>query len=119
MRGVNKSIISGNVSGKILFSNTDSGSPACSFNVASDNFLFGGQVVSVWVRVNVYGEGIVNLCKSRLSKGQYIIIFGELMNRQGPTGPLTEIRARELIFSPFDSRSETSEENGYDGSSDE
>jgi len=50
------------------------------------------------VKVNVYVEALVKLCRLRLQKGCYIIVEGELMNRNTPSGRLTEVRAWEILF---------------------
>lgn len=99
MRGLNKVIISGNVTGAIEFGKTNSGAQdACGFHVASDRHTSGGGVVTAYIKVNVYVDGLVKICKTRLSKGIYVLVEGELMNRDGQHGDLTEVRAREIIF---------------------
>lgn len=92
MRGINRVIISGNVSEDIQFATTVSGTERtlCTFYLASDRHAQ-GAVVTAWVKVNVYIEALVNLCQQRLRKGAYVIVEGELMNRG-------EVRAREIIF---------------------
>lgn len=97
MRGLNKVIISGNVGGRITFNSTPSGTEACSFQLASDRPIQGG-VVTAWVKINAYDDQLVRVCKGRLVKGLYVLVEGELMNREGVYGELTEIRAREVIF---------------------
>lgn len=97
MRGINKVILSGNVTGKIEYGRTDSGSEVCAFIVASDRHTSGG-VVTAYIKVNVYIEGLVKLCRNRLDKGCYLLVEGELMNRSVPSGKLTEVRAWEIIF---------------------
>lgn len=91
-------IISGNVSGDINFSELPGGDPALSFALASDRRDGGGGQVTVWARVNVYIIPLIDICRIRLKKGGYVLIDGELMNREGVHGKLTEIRAREIIF---------------------
>jgi single-stranded DNA-binding protein len=103
MRGINKVIVSGNVSEDVQFVQT-SGSreqTLCTFHVASDRHTQ-GQVVTAWVKVNVYIEALVKLCKTRMKKGVYVLVEGELMNRG-------EVRARELIFLPTGGRGDESE----------
>jgi single-stranded DNA-binding protein len=97
VRGINRVIISGNISGRVSYNETSSGTPACSFSLASDRYA-SGSVVTAWVKVNVYGDGLVRTCSERLIKGLYVLVEGELMNRGGQTGELTEIRAKEIIF---------------------
>jgi single-stranded DNA-binding protein len=101
MRGINRVIISGNVGGQMSFKATGNGSAACSFFLASDRHSSGGAVVSAWVKINAYGDNFVRICRSRLEKGVYVLVEGELMNRDGPQlGELVEVRAREIIFLP-------------------
>lgn len=97
MRGVNKVIISGNVSGNNVFNKTGAGVEACSFKLASDRRSPQGNVTA-WVKINAYGEGLVRICKERLEKGVYVIVEGELMNREGTLGELIEVRAKEIVF---------------------
>lgn len=97
MRGINRAIVSGNVKGKITFSPTGSGTNACSFTLASDRHASGG-VVTAWIKINAYGDGLVDICRRRLNKGVYVLVEGELMNRDGQMGELTEIRAKDIIF---------------------
>jgi len=111
MRGLNKVIISGNVGAQISFDNTASGTPACSFFLASDRYSSGGAVVSAWVKINVYGDGLVRICRSRLEKGGYVLVEGELMNRDGQLGELVEVRAREVIFLPRAQEQEDKEDS--------
>lgn len=104
MRGLNETQQAGNVSGPIKFGETTSGDSACSFMLAVDK----GNLPTMWVRVNVYGA-LVGICEKKLRKGLYVIVTGELMNRQransveGMNGfahgeTLTEIRARDVVF---------------------
>ena len=110
MRGLNRVIISGNVGAQISFNNTSSGMPACSFFLASDRHAGRGSVVSAWVKINVYGDDFVRICRARLEKGGYVLVEGELMNRDGQLGELVEVRAREVIFLPRDDESEKEED---------
>jgi len=96
MRGVNSVILSGNV-GKVNFGTMNSGADVLSFTVASDRYG-NGDKITVWVKINVYVENLIRICKSKLSRGGYVIVQGELMNREGQHGELTEVRAREVIF---------------------
>lgn len=98
MRGINKVIVSGNVTGAIEFGKTQAGLEVCGFHVASDRHTSGGGVVTAFIKVNVYVDGLVRICKTRLIKGIYVLVEGELMNREGQHGDLTEVRAREVIF---------------------
>ena len=100
MRGLNKLIISGNVSGDINYATLPSGGEVLSFSIASDRRSSGGGVLTVWVRINVFMEPLVRICRERLVKGGYVLVEGELMNRDGNCGRLTEVRAWEIIFVP-------------------
>jgi len=97
VRGINKVIISGNVAGNINFAELPEGASALSFSVASDRKA-NGSTITAWVKINVYHEALVRICRSRLAKGNYVLVEGELMNREGQHGELTEVRAREIIF---------------------
>jgi single stranded DNA-binding protein len=98
VRGLNHVVLAGNVSGSISFGNLPNGAAVVSFLLASDRATPGGGAVTAWVKVNVYREGLVNICDQRLEKGAYVLVEGELMNRDGVHGQLTEVRAREIIF---------------------
>lgn len=98
MRGINRVILSGNATSSINYSTTGSGSPVCTFVVASSRPGANGSTVSSYVKINAYSNGLVDLCRSRLRQGSYIIVEGELMNRDGKLGELTEVRARDLVF---------------------
>ena len=94
MRGVNTTIFAGNVGGKIMFGTTSLGNDCCSFQLASEdkhNFV-------TWARINAYG-GLVDVCRKWVHKGCYVIVEGELMNREKSTDgqKLTEIKASQVI----------------------
>lgn len=116
MRGLNHTVISGNIS-KFWFGETSAGVLACGFNLASNQHSSRGTR-TVWVKVNVYGE-FVNVCKTRLMKGLYVIVHGELMLREGQCCDHLEIRAHEVIFvSPPRNLSEPEpepEQENFDG----
>jgi single stranded DNA-binding protein len=97
MRGLNRVILSGNVGGSILFKETDKGTPACSFSLASDRHS-DGQIVTTWVKINAFGPGLVDVCKTNIEKGVYVLVEGELMNREGKLGMLTEVRLHNIVF---------------------
>lgn len=100
MRGLNKVIISGNVTGSIEFGRTGKGDEVCGFHIASDRHTFGGSIVTAFIKINVYTDKLVRVCKGKLVKGVYVLVEGELMNRDGQHGGLTEVRAKEIIFLP-------------------
>ena len=97
MRGVNLVTISGNVTADINFASLPGGEDAVSFMIVSDRRSEGVKV-SAKVKINVYIEQLIGICKPRLVRGIYVIVVGELMNRDGNHGKLTEVRAREIIF---------------------
>ena len=99
MRGVNRVIISGNASDSARFHSTGSGTACATFKIACDRRGANkGETVTAWVKINVYGDSLVEICRMRLRKGVYVIVEGELMNRDGAAGEVTEIRAKELVF---------------------
>ncbi len=101
MIGVNTTNISGNVTGRIVFQSTKVKQiPACSFSIVSTRKGPRGGTVSACVKINAYGEGLVKLCETSLKKGTYVYVQGELMNRPGHHGELTEVRANQIIFNP-------------------
>ena len=104
--GHNQVLISGLVEGRVLSGTTGDGGEACSFLVASSD---GGQKLTR-VRVNAYGSVAVQ-CEQESCIGAYCVITGELMNRPGKYGKLTEIRAKKVEFFP-------DIDNGEQGASD-
>lgn len=105
MKGINRVVISGNVSTQATYGNTAGGVGACSFKMESERRSKQGTVVAA-VKINVYGDALVAICQDRLYKGVYVIVEGELMNREGSKGELTEVRAKEIIFVDLKPRSE-------------
>lgn len=97
MHGVNKIVISGNVTNTIVFNKTRSGRDVCTFSMVSERQSSGGGH-KVYAKINVYMEGLVAVCRERLEKSVYVIVEGELMNRDGRSEELTEVRARDIIF---------------------
>ena len=109
MRGHNQVWVSGYVEGKILSSTTRDGGPAFSFSVSSED---SGQNLTR-VRINAYGP-IARQCDDEAVRGAYCHVVGELMNRSGKFGKLTEIRAKKVdFFSATDD-----DEGGQDGTED-
>lgn len=107
MKGHNKVWISGNVGGKIVHSQTRDSNPACSFSLASEQEGRG----ATWVRVNCYGQLAIKL-KDFLKRGAYLSVEGELMNRAGKFGELTEVRAKDVI--PILPGKDSEGEDNYD-----
>lgn len=93
MRGHNQVWVSGEVGGRLVVGQTRDGGEACSFSMA-----IGGLRQTTWVRINAYGH-LVSTLKEKAAKGAYLQVVGELMNRDGKCGELTEIRAVDIIFS--------------------
>lgn len=98
-KGINKVFLAGNVLDNIEYGKVGNGSEALTFQIASDRKSASG-VVTAYVKVNVYVEGLIRICKLKLIKGCYVVVEGELMNREGRHGDLLEVRAREIIFPP-------------------
>jgi single-stranded DNA-binding protein len=96
VRGLNKVILTGNVTGPGDYDENNSGLRG-SFQVASDRHNR-GDVITAYVRVNVFIDSLARACQRKLAKGTYVIVEGELMNRQGSHEKLTEVRARQVIF---------------------
>lgn len=97
MLGINKVILSGNVSSEIYKNKLHDGTDAVSFTMISDR-RSGGKIIAARVKINVYLEQLVVLCDQKLTCGGYVIVEGELMNRSGHYGKLTEVRAQEIVF---------------------
>jgi single-stranded DNA-binding protein len=95
-RGWNKWEGGGNVTAKIDFGQKPDGTPVGTFVMACDRDVRDG-VVTAFVKVNMYGR-LVDFCRPRLVKGQFVRVEGELMNRDGRTGELLEVRARDIVF---------------------
>lgn len=114
MRGHNYVLLSGNIGGKVVVGHTNNNDPACSFSVASDD---GDR--ATWVRINAYGS-LANACSNKIQKGVYVSVAGELMNRAGRCGELTEVRARDIIFFPMNAgdHDEQEQESEYSEYSD-
>lgn len=99
MRGLNRVIISGNVSDSARYHETGGGSKCATFKLASDRRgMKPGEVITAWVKINIYSEALIDICRTRLTKGAYVLVEGELMNREGAQGEVTEVRAKEIIF---------------------
>lgn len=95
MRGHNQVWLSGYVGGKIVSGRTNGGNQAFSFAVNSEDS--GSNATRI--RVNAYGS-IARKCERELAKGHYCSVLGELMNRSGKFGELTEIRAKKIDVFP-------------------
>jgi len=93
MRGHNQVLISGYVEGKMVSGTTGDGGNAFSFSVSSED---SGRK-SMRVRVNAYGP-MATQCDDEARSGSYCIVVGELMNRSGKFGKLTEVRAKTVEF---------------------
>jgi single-stranded DNA-binding protein len=110
MKGHNQVWLGGNVGGKIVVGKTRDNDPACSFSVAAED----GTRGATWVRVNAYGALAVR-CQKKAVKGIYVTVVGELMNREGKCGELTEVRAKEVVFFPHSGAAEGKEDMNEQG----
>ncbi len=97
-RGVNRVVLSGRIVGKPVFDTTGSRAAAGSFYVQSDRYTH-DSIITVRAKINVYGEGLVGVCKIKIGSDTYVVVDGEMMNREGQYGEsLLEIRAQSLVF---------------------
>lgn len=97
MRGLNRVLFAGHATDRIIFAKTGQGAPVCTFVLVSERSSTRGAV-SATAKVNVYVESLVEACRGKLEKGCYVLVEGELMNRDSPSGRATEVRAWELSF---------------------
>jgi len=97
--GQNQVWVSGYIGERVVSGATRSGEPAFSFSVSSINSVAAanGGSSKIFVRVNAYGSVAVE-CKKNATPGSYCQVVGELMNRSGKFGELTEVRAKNVIF---------------------
>ena len=93
-RGTNSWDGSGNVASDVYYGKTSAGDLACNFRLAVEQ----SHKQLSYFRVNVYGRNAEICEKRRLSKGDYVVIDGELMNRPGRDDVLTEIRCKEIVI---------------------
>lgn len=91
--GHNQVLVSGHVDSRLVRGVTGDGGEACSFSVESGD---GGPKMT-YVRINAYGA-VAEQCGRESRPGLYCVIIGELMNRPGKHGRLTEIRAKMVEF---------------------
>jgi hypothetical protein len=96
MRGINRISISGRVVGKIVFDSTPNRDPAGSFFLRSERHKE-GKIIAVRVKVNVYGDTLVSQCRVKIVSDAYVIVDGELMNRNGRLEELVEVRAHTVV----------------------
>lgn len=85
----------GNVASDVHYGVTGQQKSACNFKLCIEE----PQRPMVYVRVNLYGEN-VDVCQRRaLMKGDYVVVCGELMNRQGRADDtLLEVRCTQLVI---------------------
>lgn len=107
MRGHNQVWVSGYVGGKIISGNTKDGNPAFSFMVFSED----SGKNETRVRINAYGP-VAKQCGEEATADVYCTVIGELMNRSGQYGKITEIRAKKINFfqAPEDEEGEQDEQ---------
>jgi len=94
-KGINCVQVSGNVASITFGTTQERGDDVCSFMLAVEK----AKNFTTWIRVNVYG-GAVEACKTHLSKGGYVIVEGELMNRKNKMldDTVVEVRCRDIKF---------------------
>ena len=98
-RGINRVLVSGNAIDDARFLETGGGAKCATFRVVSERHGGkSGEMMTTRVKINVYIEALIAICKTQLVKGAYVIVEGELMTREGARGEVTEVRAREIIF---------------------
>ena len=91
---------SGNVASEVQYGQTKSGDVACNFKLVIEQ----AHKALVYLRINVYG-GNVEVCRKRnLGIGDYVVIGGELMNREGRAATLTEVRCLSIVITHEDRR---------------
>lgn len=113
MRGLNIACVSGNV-GVVDFGRTSNNEEVCSFMLAIEK----KKKCLTWIRINVFGEGLVKACRSRLTRGGYVIVNGELMERVNSSGSNTivEVRCLDIKFIDLNSRDGEGDDDGGDDS---
>jgi single-stranded DNA-binding protein len=93
-RGTNAWHGSGNVASDVSYGKTHGSDDACNFRIAIEQ----AHKQLLYIRINVYG-GNVEVCRLRnLSKGDYVVIDGELMSRQGKETTVIEVRCKEIVI---------------------
>lgn len=93
-RGTNSWGGSGVLVTDVVYDTTGNDSDACSFRMAINH----QHKQPVYVRVNIYG-GNVSVCRMKgLKNGDYVVIEGALMNREGRGDTLTEIRCKDIVI---------------------
>jgi single-stranded DNA-binding protein len=93
-RGTNSWHGSGQLVSDVKYGGTRNGGPACSFRIAINQL----RKPTIYIRVNVYG-GNVEVCrKFTLGKGDFVVVAGELMSRNGKDEVLTEVRCRDIVI---------------------
>jgi len=114
MKGINDWHGAGNLSTNVSYGATKSGDEACNFKVALEK----SHTPTVFVRINVYG-GFLEVCRARdLKKGDYVVVQGELMNRQREIGgdliTLVEVRCTGLVIEPGHNKVRMNDGNSTD-----
>lgn len=89
MRGINDVSYSGNV-GHVASTTTHmKGDPICTFMVCSEketNF-------ATWAKCTAYGK-LAEYCSDKISKGDYVIVSGELFNKKSRNSPHPELEIK-------------------------
>lgn len=93
-RGTNSWNGSGIVCSDVVFNETTKGDQACGFRIAINKLYR----PTFYIRVNAYGSNAEGCRKMDLSRGDCVIVDGELMSRMGREEQLTEVRCREIVI---------------------
>ena len=92
-RLINMTAVAGNVTADIAFGHTDHGEPFCTFTLVSEKK---DKKKRTLIRVNIYQPGLVDVCRTRLEEGGYVVVDGELMNPDKRTG--FYVGCQEIVF---------------------
>jgi len=94
LKGINVCSVAGHVASDVLMATTKGGDAACSFRFAIDQ----GHKSTVFIRINAYGGNVEVIKRRQMRKGDYAVIEGELMNRQGHNDVITEVRCENIVI---------------------
>ena len=63
-RGVNRVVVSGDVSSRINYTTKSNGDPVLNFSLVCDRYDSGG-IITVWIKINVYIAPLIQICRPR------------------------------------------------------
>ena len=92
-RGINVTVVAGNITSDIEYGTTTQGDPFCTFTLVAEKKDRRKRTI---IRINVYQPGLVDVCQTRLAEGGYVVVDGELMNPDKRVG--CEVRCQEIVF---------------------